>query len=113
MLDVIRDEDLIGNARRTGDRLLRRLREIAKAHRALGEIRGCAPFAGVDVAANPAIGLDARRAASRTVNRLRHERVLIGTAGGDSRVLKIQPLLVFGPQEADLLRERLRSAIAT
>jgi acetylornithine/N-succinyldiaminopimelate aminotransferase len=49
VLDVIRDEGLLEQVTRLGDRLIGGLRELASRHRTMGEVRGLGLMIGVDL----------------------------------------------------------------
>jgi taurine---2-oxoglutarate transaminase len=52
-IDVMKDEDIIGNARRIGSQVLGPgLRELAERHPAIGEVRGTAVFWALDLVSN-------------------------------------------------------------
>jgi 4-aminobutyrate aminotransferase-like enzyme len=103
VLDVIEREQLIGNARAMGDRLMQGLHGLAKRHSAIRAVRGVGLFVGVQ--------LPSREIASRVVNDLRHEGVLIGAAGRNNDALKIRPPLTIGRVEIDLLLATLESVL--
>jgi 4-aminobutyrate aminotransferase-like enzyme len=101
VLDVVRDEDLQGNAQRVGTRLLAMLRELAGRHAAIGDVRGAGLFLGVELEHSDASPDEALSLA--VVNGLRARRVLLGTAGIDNNILKVRPPLVFADADADRL----------
>ena len=98
-LDVIRDEELIENARAMGDYLLG---ELARLDGAI-EVRGVGLFIGVRVQ-NEQVALDA-------VNGLKRRRILLGESGLGNDVLKIRPPLVFDRADADRLLEGLSEVL--
>jgi 4-aminobutyrate aminotransferase-like enzyme len=107
VLEVIREENLIHNAQRTGDQLRQALRAIAQRFPVITEVRGAGLFIGVELGASAASGLDARAQTRRIVNAMRQGGVLLGATGRNGNVLKIRPPLTFGPQHADLLLQEL------
>lgn len=113
VLEVIERENLLRNARDTGDYLQQGLRGLAGRYDCVREIRGAGLFVGVEIGVNPVTRLDSRKEAARIVNGLRREGVLIGSAGRNADVLKIRPPLPFGRPEADLLLERLDRVLLT
>jgi 4-aminobutyrate aminotransferase-like enzyme len=101
------DERLQQNARLTGERLLAGLRELQSRHDAIGDVRGIGLFIGVDLVADRATRVPATRLAGQVKNRLRAERILIGTEGPADNVLKIRPPLTIEPDDVDQLLETL------
>lgn len=112
VLKVIRDENLVDNARRTGKELQAALRALAQRRPLIREVRGAGLFIGLELGANPASGLDARAETRRIVNAMRERGVLLGATGRDGNVLKIRPPLTFEPQHAQLLLQELETALS-
>ena len=107
VLQVIRDENLLDNARRSGEHLMRGLRGLAQRHTAIREVRGAGLFIGVELGANPVSGLSGAAETRRIVNGLCRRGVLVGSTGRDGNVLKIRSPLTLELQHADLLLEAL------
>jgi len=99
-LDVVRDENLIDNARHVGDYLLERLPSIG----GVVEVRGVGLFIGLRVE-NEDVALGA-------VNALKRRHILLGESGRDNDVLKIRPPLVFDRADADRLLEGIEAVLA-
>jgi len=107
VLQVIRDENLLENARRSGEHLMRGLRGLAQRHTAIREVRGAGLFIGVELRANAASGRSGAAETRRVVNGLCRRGVLVGSTGRDGNVLKIRSPLTLELQHADLLLEAL------
>ena len=107
VLQVIRDENLLENARRSGEHLMRGLRGLAQRHTAIREVRGAGLFIGVEIGANAASGRSGGAETRRVVNGLCRRGVLVGSTGRDGNVLKIRSPLTLELQHADLLLEAL------
>ncbi len=103
VLDVIRDERLVGYAQRIGALLRERLEELAAQHESVVAVRGLGLLLGVE--------LDEPERARRVVDGLRRDGVLIGRTGPRDDVLKIRPPLVFGEEHVQLLVEALEAAL--
>ena len=88
-------------------RLLAGLRALQSSHEAIGDVRGIGLFIGVDLVADRATRVPATRLAGQVKNRLRAERILIGTEGPADNVLKIRPPLTIEPDDVDQLLETL------
>jgi 4-aminobutyrate aminotransferase-like enzyme len=100
VLDVIEDEGLIANAARVGAVLSAGLRDLAGRHDALGETRAAGLFLGQAVVTD---GQPDPARATRLVNALRDQRILVSTTGPTGDSLKIRPPLPFSPGNADHL----------
>ncbi|MGV1792006.1 aspartate aminotransferase family protein [Rhizobium sp. A37_96] len=102
VLDVIRDQDLVANARSVGAYLKAALETYAGRSELIKSVRGVGLFLGVDVMEG---GEPSAAAAARIVNGLRDRRVLISASGPHANVLKIRPPLVFSRSHADCFME--------
>lgn len=98
-LDVLRDEDLIENARAMGEYLMQQLPTIE----GVVEVRGAGLFVGVRV--------ENEDVALRVVNDLKRRHILLGESGKDNDVLKVRPPLVFDRADADRLLENLAAVL--
>lgn len=103
VLRIVQDEGLRENARSVGNHLLAGLRELQARHAYIGDVRGIGLFVGVDLVTDRASRAPATALASYVVNRLREERILIGTEGPADNVLKIRPPLTVGRDDVDVL----------
>jgi 4-aminobutyrate aminotransferase-like enzyme len=98
-LDVLRDEDLQGNADRVGRRMRTQLVDLATSHPSISDVRGAGLYIAVefrtpDGEPDEALCLD-------VVNGLERRHVLVGTAGIHNDALKIRPPLCFSDADAD------------
>jgi 4-aminobutyrate aminotransferase-like enzyme len=105
VLDVIRDEGLVENARMVGEHLRQGLREIANRHVVIGDVRGSGLFIGLEFVSDRETKAPAPEVASAVINGLREREVLIGAAGGYGNILKIRPPLCFTRENADRVVE--------
>ena len=112
VLRIVAGEGLQENARRVGAQLLDGLRELQEHESVIGEVRGMGLFIGVDLVTDRESREPATAAARRAVNRLREERILIGTEGPADNVLKIRPPLSVQPADAQWLVDVLRTVLA-
>ncbi len=111
VLEVIRREKLLENARRSGEYLQRGLRALASRGAAIRDVRGAGLFIGVELGAESASGLSGSAVVKRIVNGLRCRGVLVGSSGRGGEVLKIRPPLTFALQHADVLLEALSETL--
>jgi 4-aminobutyrate aminotransferase-like enzyme len=99
-LDVLRDENLVTNARDVGEYLIGELRGMD----AFAEVRGTGLFIGAQ--------LESEQRAIATVNDLRERRILLSASGPANDTLKIRPPLPFSRADADWLLEELAASLA-
>ena len=111
VLEVIRNENLLENARRTGEYLKRGLAALAARNPAISEVRGAGLFVGVELRHNEASGLTGAAETRRVVNGMCRRGVLVGSTGRHSDVLKIRSPLTLETQHADLLLEALEQTL--
>jgi 4-aminobutyrate aminotransferase-like enzyme/Ser/Thr protein kinase RdoA (MazF antagonist) len=109
VLDVIEVEGLQHNAHEVGEYLSGKLLELRKDYPVLGEPHGAGLLLGVDVV--NADGSPDSDLASRVMNHLRQNGILIGTTGPNANVLKIRPPIVFNQEHAELLLASLANAL--
>ncbi|HMU61889.1 MAG TPA: aminotransferase class III-fold pyridoxal phosphate-dependent enzyme, partial [Gemmatimonadales bacterium] len=107
VLRIVDEEGLQASAMAAGAKLLAGLRELQQRHPVIGDVRGIGLFVGVDLVTDRATRTPATRAARYVKNRLRQERILIGTEGPDDNVLKIRPPLTVDADDIEHLIERL------
>lgn len=111
VLKVIRDENLLENARRTGEHLRRGLQALAGKTSAIAEIRGAGLFLGVELRHNDASGLSGSAETRRVVNGMCRRGVLVGSTGRHGDVLKIRSPLTLETGHADLLLQALEQTL--
>ncbi|MGV2442386.1 aminotransferase class III-fold pyridoxal phosphate-dependent enzyme, partial [Bacillus atrophaeus ATCC 9372] len=111
VLEVIEGEGLLRNAHDTGAVLRDGLRDLAKRHALIGDVRGAGLFVGVELVTDRARRTPASAETARLVNGLRERRVLISAAGPDANVLKIRPPLVFRPEHAERFLEAMEAGL--
>ena len=91
VLEVVQEEELQAHALAIGEHLLDGLKTIQQRHDIIRAIRGSGLFLGVELATE----------ATRIVNRMRDNHILIGTEGPLHNVLKIRPPMPFSQSDAD------------
>jgi len=110
VLRILDDEALPENAETVGAHLLDGLREIAQHMPAIGDVRGMGFFIGVEMIESD--GAHAPRKAAYVVNRMREQRILIGSDGPKDNVLKIRPPLCFTRADADYFLDVIGAILA-
>lgn len=111
-LKFIQDNDLVGNARVIGDRLLAGFKELQKRHPLIGDARGSGMILGVELVKDRATKEPAAKEAAKVAYRAFELGLIIFYGGIYSNVLEITPPLTMTPEEADqgiaILDEALR-----
>ena len=112
VLEVIENENIIANARDVGAYLQSGLRDLAKRHEVIGDVRGAGLFVGVELVKDRETKAPDGERTAKLVNALRERRVLISAAGPHANVLKIRPPLVFQREHANRFLEAADAALA-
>jgi 4-aminobutyrate aminotransferase-like enzyme len=107
VLDVLKDEQLLENARDVGDYVIAGLRKLQQKHPIIGDVRGRGMFFAVEMVKDRATKEPAGAETKRIVNTMRDRGVLISRIGIHDNILKIRPPMVFSKQNADLLLRTL------
>ena len=116
VLQVVRDEDLPGRARRAGERLLGHLRALQSRHAAVGDVRGVGLMCGLELVEDR----DSRRPAEQLGLQLSEEcerrglsiNLVRGGTGGAANCLRMAPPLTVTDDEIDLAADILDSSLA-
>jgi len=101
VLDEIERLDLMKNAADVGGRLTSELRDRVKLHDAIGDVRGCGLFIGIEMIKSSDKNEPDAALASALSDRLKDKGFLMSNAGKFDNVLKIRPPLVFSHENAD------------
>jgi 4-aminobutyrate aminotransferase-like enzyme len=113
VLDVIKDEHLLENARNVGNYTLTKLAKLAERHELIGEVRGAGLFFAAELVSDRNAKTPATAQTKRLVNLMRERGVLISRIGMHDNILKIRPPMQFSRQHADLLVDTLDQALAS
>jgi 4-aminobutyrate aminotransferase-like enzyme/aminoglycoside phosphotransferase (APT) family kinase protein len=103
VLDVIEDEDLLSNAEDVGSYLRSGIQSLMARHALIGDVRGRGLMVAVELVLDRTSKEPASTEATRLLDLMRDEGVLIGRSGPLKNVLKIRPPLVFQRNHADIL----------
>jgi 4-aminobutyrate aminotransferase-like enzyme/Ser/Thr protein kinase RdoA (MazF antagonist) len=109
VLDVIANEDLMGNARRMGAWLRDALRSLDDP--GIGEVRGRGLFLGVELVFDRETKVPATARAKAVVEHARSRGVLLSVDGPGRNVIKIKPPMCFGLVEAQILVHTLAAGL--
>jgi 4-aminobutyrate aminotransferase-like enzyme len=111
VLDIVDDEGLMDNARVVGGYLLERLRALQDTHDIIGDVRGFGLFIGVEMVEGDGSMKEAPHIAAYIKNRMRENRILIGTEGPADNILKIRPPLTFDRESVDVIVRALQAIL--
>ncbi|MFK7814035.1 MAG: aminotransferase class III-fold pyridoxal phosphate-dependent enzyme, partial [Maribacter sp.] len=101
VLDVIEDEGLQQHAKKVGDFLMAKLKDLKIKYPEILDIRGSGLFIGVEIGSSNE--KSNTELAASIKNGLRDNHILISTDGPDDNVLKIKPPLSFRIVDVDQL----------
>ncbi|WP_374984867.1 aspartate aminotransferase family protein [Streptomyces fradiae] len=112
VLAVLEDEDVVGNARRTGALLKSRLAALTDRYEMLREVRGRGLLIGIEFGRPSSLGLRGRWTMLQTARRglfaqmvvvplLQRHRILTQVSGDRLEVIKLIPPLVIGEADVD------------
>lgn len=102
VLDVIRDENLVANAREVGAFLKAGLAGLMAKHALIGDVRGVGLAVGVELASDRGNRRPAAAETTRLLGLIRDEGVLVGSEGALGNILKIRPPVVFTRENAEM-----------
>ena len=111
VLDVIRDEGLIENAKETGAYLKRGLRDLMTRHAVVGDVRGTGLALGMELVRDRTTREPAAELQAPLLNLIRDEGVLTGGEGVLGNIIKIRPPIVFRKEHADIATAAIDRAL--
>jgi len=101
VLEVIEEEGLQQHAKKVGNYLMERLKDLQTKYPEIADVRGSGLFVGVEIV--DAKGNANTELAAKIKNELREKFILISTDGPYDNVLKIKPPLSFEVGDANIL----------
>ena len=112
-IDIMLEDKLPDKAKRQGERITKRLKEMEKEHRLIGEVRGPGLFIGIELVENKETKKPAFKEAADIFSKALNKGVLFGLSAkaGVGNVLKIKPPLIISDEEADEALNVLESVI--
>jgi len=103
VLDIIEEENLVEHAGKVGRYLKKQLMSTLKDKESVVEIRGKGLFIGIE--------LDEPSRATKAMEEMMHQGVLVGKTGPKNNVIKLRPPMTFKTKHADLLVEKLNQCL--
>ncbi|MBL1096420.1 aspartate aminotransferase family protein [Streptomyces coffeae] len=112
VLSVMEDEQIVANARRTGDLLRERLTALVDRYELLHDVRGRGLMIGIEFGKPSSLGLRSRWAMLQAARKglfaqmvvaplLQRHRILTQVSGDHLEVIKLIPPLIIGEREVD------------
>jgi 4-aminobutyrate aminotransferase-like enzyme len=112
VLDILRDENLLENARDVGAYVIHGLKALQNKHSLIGDVRGRGLFFAIEIVKDRSTQAPAPAQTHQIVNGMRDRGVLISRIGPHNNVLKIRPPMPFRKEHADLLLQSLDDVMA-
>lgn len=106
-LEIIEEEDLVGNSKRTGEYLMEKLMALQNRHAMIGEVRGKGLFAGIELVLDRSTKEPVHESVGmRIVADCMQQGVVIGRTNrsnehGLNNVLLLAPALIATPDDID------------
>ncbi|MCP4316081.1 MAG: aminotransferase class III-fold pyridoxal phosphate-dependent enzyme [Hyphomicrobiales bacterium] len=107
VLEVLRQEDLMENAKTVGDYARQGLHQLSEQHQVIGDVRGSGLFFGAELVRDRQSREPATDYANRVANEMRRRGILLNKLGIHYNTLKIRPPLPFTRANADLMLSTL------
>ncbi|WP_042378204.1 aminotransferase [Streptacidiphilus melanogenes] len=112
VLDVLRDEDLQGNAVRVGARLKAGLEALGERHPLVGAVHGSGLYLGLELVRDRATLEPATEETAELCDRMLGLGVVVQPTGDHLNVLKIKPPLCIDAEAVDFFTATLDRALA-
>lgn len=110
VIDIIKDEDLIGNADRMGEYLFAGFREMQKDFPIIGDIRGRGLLVGLELVKDQKTKEPAIAETAEIMEHAKTEGILIGKGSLLGNVIRMAPSLAITKDECDELLNGMRKA---
>ncbi|MFF2502767.1 aminotransferase [Streptomyces sp. NPDC058067] len=111
VLDALRDEDLQGNAVRTGARLKGALQALAAHHSLIGAVHGSGLYLGLELVRDPITLEPATEETAELCDRMLDLGVIVQPTGDHLNILKIKPPLCVDLTAVDYFTHTLDRAL--
>ncbi|MFD5393324.1 aminotransferase [Streptomyces sp. NPDC127097] len=111
VLDTLRDEDLQGNAIRTGVRLKAGLQALAARHGIIGAVHGTGLYLGLELVRDHTTVEPATEETAELCDRMLDLGVIVQPTGDHLNILKIKPPLCLDPTAVDFFTHTLDRAL--
>lgn len=100
VLDVLEEEKLQENAKNVGNYYIRKLNELKKEFKSIGDVRGSGLFIGIEIIKENSKIPDTKLA-QKIKNELRKNQILVGSDGPHDNVIKSKPPICFSKENVN------------
>ena len=111
-LEIIREENLIDNAREMGARLKDGLEQIQKRQPLIGDVRGRGLLLGIELVKDRKTKAHATDEAVALMDRCKDRGLLLGRGGLKGNVIRIAPPLPIDAEQVDFMLEVIERSLA-
>lgn len=111
MINIIYKENLMENASRVGEHIVRSMREMAEVYPLIGDVRGKGLLIGIELVKDQKTKEPAKNEAKNIMDNAYKRGLLISTSGIYKNVLKLSPPLVLTEEQADAGLDILESSL--
>jgi 4-aminobutyrate aminotransferase-like enzyme len=101
VMDVVEKDDLAGNSKKVGDRLIAGLKKLQQKDPRVGEVRGMGLMVGVELVKDAKSKDFAPELAMKVVESMKDQGVLVGKGGLEGNTVRIKPPLIWTAADAD------------
>ena len=112
LIEIVRRDDLLGNANRMGARLRAGLLELQKTFPEIGDVRQEGLHVGVELVEDPETKTPLNDGTREIRDEAMQRGVIFGLAGVKKNVLKIKPPLIITEAEVDRVLEVLAASLS-
>ena len=100
VLDVLEEEKLQENAKNVGNYYIRKLNELKKEFKSIGDVRGSGLFIGIEIIKENSKIPDTKLA-QKIKNELRKNQILVGSDGPHDNVIKSKPPICYSKENVN------------
>jgi alanine-glyoxylate transaminase/(R)-3-amino-2-methylpropionate-pyruvate transaminase len=111
-LEIMLRDDTQGLSKRIGDQIITGLKELAKKHPIIGEVRGRGLMIGIELVTDPISKEPASAQAAQIVETCRELGLIIGKGGLKGNVLRIKPPMCLTTADAKFLLAVIDQALS-
>lgn len=113
VLDIMRDEGLVENARVVGGHLKARLEELATRHPIIGAVHGSGLYLGVELVRSPSTLEPATTEAAAICDAMLAQGCIVQPTGDHKNILKIKPPMLITRESVDFFADGLDRVLAS